>query len=162
MLMLARDAGARNVPHSFSNLLIHAVFSTKNRVRSMDAELRSRLFPYMGGILRKLGVTARLINGTEDHVHMLVNLPADLSVSECMRVVKANSSRWIHETLPRSRDFAWQNGYAAFTVSASNEKAVFDYIRQQEEHHRHISFEEEFVALLRKHGVPFDDKFLWK
>jgi putative transposase len=79
-----------------------------------------------------------------------------------MRVVKANSSRWIHEAWPRRRSFGWQTGYGAFTVSASNEDAVFNYIRKQEEHHRRISFQEEFVALLRKHRVPFDEKFLWK
>ena len=150
------------MPHSFSSLLIHAIFSTKDRLRFMDTDLRSKLFPYMGGILRELGATARLINGTEDHVHLLLNLPADLSVSECMRVLKANSFRWVHEMVPRRGAFGWQTGYAAFTVSASNEDAVFEYIRNQEEHHRRISFEEEFVALLRKHRVPFDEKFLWK
>ena len=150
------------MPHSFHNLLIHAVFSTKDRAACMDAELRSNLFPYMGGILREMGCTARLINGTADHVHLLINLAADLSVSECMRVVKTNSSRWIHETWPHRRSFAWQTGYGAFTVSPSNEGAVFNYIRKQEEHHRRISFQEEFVALLRKHRVPFDEKFLWK
>jgi len=148
------------MPHSFSNLLVHALFSTKDRVRSMDAELRSNLFPYMGGILRELGATGRLINGAADHVHILLNLPADLSVAECMRVVKANSSRWVNETSARQRGFAWQTGYAAFTVSASNEDAVLRYIRDQERHHRRISFQEEFVALLRKHRVPFDEKFL--
>lgn len=150
------------MPHSFSSLLVHAVFSTKDRIRYIDDELRSNLFPYIGGILRGIGATARIVNGTEDHVHMLVGVPADVSVSECMRVVKANSSRWVHERTPRHRGFAWQTGYGAFAVSASNEKAVVDYIRRQEEHHRRISFQEEFVALLRKHRVPFDEKFLWK
>lgn len=98
------------MPHSFSNLLIHAVFSTKDRARCMDGELRSSLFPYVGGILRGISATPRLINGTEDHIHILVGLPADVSVSECMRTVKANSSRWIHETSPRNRGFAWQDG----------------------------------------------------
>jgi len=150
------------MPHSFHNLLFHVVFSTKDRVACMDAELRSNLFPYMGGILREMGCTARLINGTADHVHLLINLRADLAVSECIRVVKANSSRWIHEAWPRHRGFGWQTGYGAFTVSASNEDAVFNYIRKQEEHHRRTSFQEEFVALLQKHCVPFDEKFLWK
>ncbi|HEX4001399.1 MAG TPA: IS200/IS605 family transposase [Candidatus Acidoferrales bacterium] len=148
------------MPHSFHSLLIHAVFSTKNRVAHMDAELRSNLFPYMDGILREMGCSARLINGTADYVHLLIDLPADLSVAECMRVVKANSSRWIHERWPHRRTFAWQAGYGAFTVSASSEEAVFDYIRTQEEHHRRVSFQDEFVALLRKHRVAFDEKFL--
>lgn len=150
------------MPHSFSNLLIHAVFSTKDRIRCMDADRRSNLFPYIGGILRELGANSRIVNGTEDHVHVLFNLPVGLSVSECMRVVKTNSSRWVHELSSRKHGFGWQTGYAAFTVSASNEDAVFEYIRNQEQHHRRISFEEEFVALLRKHRVPFDERFLWK
>lgn len=150
------------MPHSFHNLLFHVVFSTKDRVPSIDAELRSDLFPYIGGIVRQMDCTARLVNGTKDHVHLLMNLRADISVSECVRVVKANSSRWVHETQPRRSAFAWQTGYGAFTVSASNENAVFQYIQNQEKHHQRISFKEEFVALLRKHRVPFDEKFLWK
>jgi len=150
------------MPHSFHRLLIHIVFGTKDRIRCMDAELRSELFPYMGGIVREMGCTARLINGMEDHIHLLVDLRADISVAECVRIVKANSSRWVHEKWPRRRGFAWQTGYGAFTVSASNEDSVFEYIRNQEEHHRRVSWQEEFVALLRKHRVPFDEKFLWK
>ncbi len=150
------------MPHSFHRLLVHVVFSTKDRIPCMDAELRSALFPYMGGIVREMGCTPCLINGTEDHVHSLIDLRADVSVAECVRVVKANSSRWVHERWRRRREFAWQTGYGAFTVAASNEDAVFEYIRKQEEHHRSISFQDEFVALLRKHRVPFDDKFLWK
>lgn len=150
------------MPHSFHNLLIHAVFSTKDRIRCMDADLRPKLFPYMGGIVREMGCTARLINGTEDHVHLLIDLRADVSVAECMRVIKANSSLWIHRTWPPRRRFAWQTGYGAFTVSASNEDAVLEYINKQEQHHRRMSFEEEFVKLLRKHRVSFDEKFLWK
>jgi len=150
------------MPHSFSNLLIHAVFSTKDRARCLDDSLRSNLFPYIGGILRSVRAEPRLVNGTEDHVHILVGLPTDLSVADCLRAVKANSSRWIHEMSPPHRGFAWQDGYGAFTVSASNEEAVFEYIRRQEQHHRHVSFQEEFVALLRKHRVAFDERFIWR
>lgn len=150
------------MPHSFSNLLIHAVFSTKDRTRCLDDLLRSDLFPYIGGILRSVRAEPRLINGTEDHVHILTGLPTDLSVADCMRTVKTNSSRWIHEISPLQRGFAWQDGYAAFTVSASNEAAVFEYIRRQEQHHRRISFQEELVTLLVKHRVPFDKRFIWK
>jgi putative transposase len=150
------------MPHSYSNLLVHAVFSTKNRVRWINAEMQSRLFPYMGGICREIGATARLINGAEDHVHMLVSLPADLSVADCIRTVKANSSRWIHEQPALPRGFSWQAGYGAFTVSSSNEEQVLAYVRDQQRHHRWVTFQQEFVALLRKHGVAFDERFLWK
>ncbi len=117
------------MPHSYSTLLIHVVFSTKDRVPSMDAKIRPDLFAYMGGIVREIGGVARIINGTEDHVHMLMSLAADVSIAECLRVVKTNSSRWIHGTCP---SFAWQRGYGAFSVSASNQKPVMDYIRDQE------------------------------
>ena len=150
------------MPHTYSNLLVHAVFSTKDRIRWLDEELRSRLFPYMGGVVREIGGTGRLVNGTEDHVHMLVSLPVDLCVADCMRLVKANSSRWVHEQSTRYRAFAWQAGYGAFTVSASNEKQALAYIRNQESHHSRMTFQQEFIALLRKHGVAFDEGFLWK
>jgi len=150
------------MPHSYSSLLVHVIFSTKGRARSLDPSIRPDLFAYMGGIVREMRGAARLINGTEDHVHMLLSLPADIAVAECLRVVKTNSSRWIHETFARYRSFAWQMGYGAFTVSVSNEKQVFKYIQDQERHHRRITFEEEFVALLRKHGIAFDERFLWK
>ena len=130
----------------------------------------------MGGIVREMRGVARLINGVQDHLHMLISLPADLALAECLRVVKTNSSRWVHETLPHHpapprqnrarwgprRSFAWQTGYGAFSVSASNEKQVFQYIRDQERHHRRITFEEEFISLLRKHTISFDERFLWR
>lgn len=148
--------------YSFSSLLVHAVFSTKDRARRLDELLRSNLFPYIGGILRSIRAEPRLINGTADHVHILMRLPTDLSVAECMRAVKADSSRWVHEISPLQRGFAWQDGYAAFTVSASNEKAAFEYIRRQKQYHRRVSFEEELVSLLRKHRVPFDERLIWE
>jgi len=150
------------MPHSYSSLLVHAIFSTKGRAPSIDPKIRPDLWAYMGGIVREMRGVARVINGTDDHVHMLVSLPADLAVSECLRVVKTNSSRWIHEKFAHHLSFAWQTGYGAFSVSTSNEKQVIKYIQDQERHHRRMTFEEEFIALLRKHGVAFDERFLWK
>ena len=150
------------MPHSYSNLLIHVAFSTKGRARSIDAPIQPDLWAYMGGIVREMRGTARLINGVQDHVHMLISLPADISLADCLRVVKTNSSRWIHEAFPHHRSFAWQTGYGAFSVSASNERQVFRYIQDQERHHRRMTFEEEFISLLRKHAISFDERFLWK
>jgi len=150
------------MPHSYSSLLVHAIFSTKGRAPSIDPEIRPDLWAYMGGIVREMRGVARVINGIDDHAHMLVSPPADISVAECLRVVKTNSSRWIHQRFARHRSFAWQTGYGAFSVSASNEKQVIKYIQDQERHHRRMTFEEEFIALLRKHGVAFDERFLWK
>ncbi len=155
-------SGRKKMPHSYSALLAHAVFSTKDRVRLIDAQIRPDLFAYMGGIVREMGAAAPLINGTDDHLHMLIRLAADMSIAECLRVVKTNSSRWVHEVFADHRSFAWQIGYGAFSVSASNEEQVIRYIQDQERHHRRISFQEEFMVLLRKHGVAFDERFLWK
>ena len=124
------------MPKTFTNLLIHAIFSTKGRTPSIDAELRPRLFAYMGGVVREIQGTPLIVNGAEDHAHLLFGLPATASVAEVMRVVKANSSKWVHEQWPARSDFAWQSGYGAFSVSQSNAEAVRRYIADQEEHHR--------------------------
>ncbi len=148
--------------HTFTHLLYHVVFGTKNRHPFMDKDLTERLFPYLGGIIRELGGTALTIGGMPDHTHLLVSLPPTLAVADVLRVVKTNSSRWVHETWPERRTFAWQAGYGAFSVSRSNEDAVARYIANQEEHHRRISFEEEFIALLKKHGISYDPRYLWQ
>lgn len=147
--------------HTHTNLLFHIVFSTKERALLLDAELKPRLFAYLGGIFRELGGMALLINGPADHIHILALLPAKLGVSEVVGKVKANSSGWVHREFPDKRSFAWQTGYAAFTVSHSQRQSVLDYIWDQEEHHRKISFKEEFVAFLKKHEIAYDERYLW-
>lgn len=148
--------------HTFTNLITHAVFSTKDRLPPIDGELQQRLFPYLGGIVRELGGKALAINGMGDHVHLLLVLSAEHSVAEAMRTVKANSSRWIHQTWPARSRFAWQRGYGAFSVSRSNVPAVARYIEEQQKHHRRLSTEEESILLLEKHGVEYDPRWLWK
>jgi REP element-mobilizing transposase RayT len=102
-----------------------------------------------------------IINGPADHVHLLVSLPATESIAELLRVVKTNSSRWVHEQIPAQKRFAWQAGYAAFTVSGSRAADVRAYIAAQQEHHRRVSFQEEFLTFLRKHGLAYDERDLW-
>lgn len=148
--------------HSFTDLLTHAVFSTKDRMRYIDTVIRTDLHAYLGGIVREMGATALMVGGTDDHVHMLLLLPPDMAVADCLRVVKTNSSRWVHERWPDRRKFAWQTGYAAFSVSQSNRDSVIRYIRDQERHHRKMSFQDELLALLRKHGIKFDERYIWK
>ena len=148
--------------HTFADLLVHVIFSTKDRAPLLDAELKSRLFPYMGGIARELGATAMSINGPTDHVHILLLLPARIGLSEIIGKVKANSTGWVHREVPGKWNFAWQTGYGAFSVSHSQTQAVLDYIAGQEEHHRKVSFQEEFVAFLKKHEIEYDEKFLWE
>jgi REP element-mobilizing transposase RayT len=149
------------MPHSFASLLVHAIFSTKNRLPDLTPDLAVRLFPHMGGIVRERNGIATIINGPLDHVHLLLSLPTTESLADLLRVVKTNSSRWVHEQFPGKREFGWQAGYAAFTVSASRAGAVRDYIATQQEHHRRVSFQEEFVTFLRKHGIAYDARDLW-
>jgi REP element-mobilizing transposase RayT len=146
---------------TFTNLLTHIVFSTKDRVSSIRPELNPDLHAYMGGIIRNLAGQALIVNGMADHVHLLVWLPPTVAIAEALRVLKANSSRWVHDTQGR-RTFAWQAGYGAFSVSHSNTSVVVKYIQEQEKHHRRISFQEEFLALLRKNNIAYDERYIWQ
>jgi putative transposase len=148
--------------HTYANLLTHVIFSTKDRCGFIAADLGRLLFPYMGGIIRELNGTALAINGLTDHVHLLLALPPNLALSEAMRVLKTNSSRWVHEQWPQRRAFAWQTGYGAFSVSQSNADQVCAYIASQEEHHRRVSFQEEFLAFLKRHGIAYDERYIWE
>ena len=148
--------------HTFTNLLCHVIFSTKDRLPQIDADLRPRLMAYLGGIVRELHAAPLIANGPDDHVHLLVGLPATLAVADLVRVVKANAWRWVHEQWPARKAFAWQTGYGAFSVSQSSAEAVRQYIAGQEEHHRHVSFQEEFVAFLKRHGIAYDDRYIWE
>jgi len=141
------------MPHSFASLLVHVVFSTKDRVSDLSPGLAARLFPYMAGIVRERKGVPLIINGPADHVHLLVYVPAKESIADLLRVVKTNSSRWVHEQFPERRRFGGQAGYAAFTVSASRAADVAGYIAAQQEHHRQVSFQEEFLSFLKKHGI---------
>ncbi len=142
--------------HSYTQNIIHVVFSTKGRAKFILPCAQGKLWAYIGGICKNEGIFVHGIGGTEDHVHCLLQLPPTQKLAKSIGTIKANSSRWLRET---ARDFAWQQGYAAFSVSASQLRTVNRYVRNQEAHHRKMSFEEEFLALLRKHGVKYDPKF---
>jgi len=143
--------------HSFASCLVHCVWSTKNREPCLTPGLRERLWPYLGGIARQNQMNALAIGGASDHVHMLFSLPATLSVAKAMQLLKGNSSKWIRETFPKMRFFAWQEGYGAFSVGVSGVDRTVAYIRNQAEHHRTRSFREEYAAMLKKHGFPFEE-----
>ena len=147
---------------TFTHLLTHVIFSTKERRPLLKAEFRPRLFAYMGGIIRDLGGKALIINGTSDHMHVLVSMPATIPIAEMMRVVKSKSSRWVHEQFSSESGFTWQAGYGAFSVSHSNAEAVKHYIADQEAHHRKVSFQDELLSLLRKNGLEYDERYIWK
>ena len=138
------------------------VFSTRDRAPVLSPELAARLFPYMGGIVKEIKAAALIVNGPADHVHLLLSIPATASVAEVLRVLKTNSSRWVHEQFPARKRFAWQAGYGAFTVSASRQEDVKAYIASQQEHHRKVSFQEEFLSLLKKHGLESVAEDCWR
>ncbi len=147
--------------HTYTYLVTHVVFSTKDRLPMISADLKPRLFPYMNGIIGNIEGKALAIGGMPDHVHLLLSLPPTVSIAETMRVLKANSSKWLHENEPKQSKFGWQTGYAAFSVSRSGVEDVARYIENQEEHHRKFPFQEELLALLKKHEIEYDERYIW-
>jgi len=148
--------------HTYTNFLSHIVFSTHGRAALIIDEIRDDVYRYLGGILRELRAVPIIIGGMPEHVHLLVRMPADLCPADCVRTLKSNSTGWIKEKWPKCRSFAWQSGYGGFSVSESQRAAVIRYIQGQPLHHRRLTFQEEFLALLKKHGVEFDERYLWQ
>ena len=147
--------------HTYTNILIHALFSTKDRQPLLTPEIRDELFRYLGGAINELRGQSLLVNGPRDHVHMFFVQPRTLSIADVMEKVKGNSSGWVKDRWPARRHFGWQTGYAAFSVSKSHVEQVKRYIRNQEEHHRKVSYLEEVVAFLNKHGVEYDPRYVF-
>jgi putative transposase len=148
------------MPHSYVSCLMHCVFSTSQRQKLISQDLQQRLWPFMGGIARENNMKALAIGGIEDHVHLLLSLPATASVAKAIQVIKGGSSKWIHENFPEHRDFAWQEGYGAFSVAISQIQATVRYIQTQQEHHRKRTFEEEFLCFLKKHEIEYDERYV--
>jgi REP-associated tyrosine transposase len=149
------------VSHTHTCLHYHLVFRPKNRTRSITPAIQTRLHEYLAGIVRGANGVPIQIGGTADHAHLLVTLNQNLSLADFMRELKAGSSGWVHDTFPEARDFKWQSGYGAFTVSHSAVESAKAYIANQEEHHRKLSFQDEFRALLERHEIQFEEKYLW-
>ena len=150
------------MPSSWTQCYGHLIFSTKHRVPMIGPDLHARLYPFFGGIAKTLRAQLLAGNGMPDHVHLLVRCPADLSIAELAREVKARSSSWIHETFAGLPEFAWQRGYGGFSVSHSAVPAVEAYIRHQQEHHADKSFMQEFEEFLQKHGVEYDPRYVFE
>ncbi len=147
--------------NTYTSLHYHLVFSTKNRERWINPEIEERVWSYLAGIAKQNKMTPIQIGGVEDHVHVLLGASPTLAPSKIAQMVKGGSSAWIHDTFPDMKAFAWQDGFGGFTVSRSNVESVADYIRGQREHHRSRTFQDEYLALLQKHGVSYDEKYLW-
>jgi REP element-mobilizing transposase RayT len=146
--------------HTYTNILIHALFSTKDCEPWLTPEIREEVFRYLGGTLNELRGRSLLVNGPSDHVHMLFDQPRTLSIATVMEKVKANSSGWVKERWPERRYFGWQTGSAAFSVSKSHEERVKRYISNQGEPHRKVSFQEELLPFLKRHGVEYNPRYV--
>jgi putative transposase len=146
---------------TLTNLVYHIVFSTKNREPNITAPIRMELYKYIGGIVRAEGGTLLEIGGMPDHVHLVVRFKSEPSVATMIKIIKSKSSKWLNEQPKRPGRFEWQRGYAAFTVSVSQLEAVRSYVKNQEPHHRRKTFQDELRLLLEKHGVEYDERFLW-
>jgi putative transposase len=146
---------SERVTHRYPNILVHCVFSTKERRDLIPQELLPKLWNYFAGIGRNHGMPVLAAGGISNHSHLVIALPPDMPVAKAVQVLKANSSRWLHE---HGIEFSWQEEYGAFSVSNSNKEAVKNYIEHQAEHHQKRSYEIEFEAMLRKSGIAFDSK----
>ena len=145
---------------SFTNLLYHIIFSTKDRRPIITLDHQTRLYEYIGGVVRGTGGISLGINGMEDHVHLLAKLRPDRALSDVLRELKSNATGWMHDVFPRLANFSWQRGYGAFTVSQSNLKQVQNYLARQKEHHRTVSFRDEFIKFLKVNNIKYDERFI--
>ena len=146
---------------SLSKVLLHIIFSTKNREPWLDSNVRPRMHAYLATICRDAGADFVLVGGVSDHVHIVTTLARTLSQAQLIEEIKKASSKWVKALDAPYRGFFWQRGYAAFSVSPSQLDSVLEYVNKQQEHHRTRTFQEEYRELLRKHGVDFDERFVW-
>ena len=144
---------------SYHSLYYHIIFSTKNKNTYMNDVQLEEMYKYMSGVIKSIKAKLFLINGPSDHVHIALSMNPDVSISDSVRAIKANTSRWIHQRFEGFHDFAWQEGYSAFSVSKSNIQSVVNYIQNQREHHKAITFEEELKSFLEKHNIDYNPKY---
>ncbi|MBA7558261.1 hypothetical protein ES705_51057 [subsurface metagenome] len=146
--------------NSYISCYVHYVFSTKNQEKWLKSDIREKLFPYIGGICRENNFKLIKAGGVDDHLHLLVSLPSTITIAKAIQYLKGGSSRWIHETFGDMKNFAWQEGYGAFTIGVSQIDRTIKYITNQEDHHRKKTFREEFIDILNYHGIEFEEKYL--
>jgi REP element-mobilizing transposase RayT len=149
------------MPQSLARILVHLIFSTKNREPFLNVDLRAELHPYLSAVLNHDGCPAIEVGGVEDHVHLLFGLSRTLTIAQVVENVKTSSSKWIKVKDASLSHFYWQAGYGAFSVSQSNAAAVIRYIQNQAEHHRRESFQDEFRKFLQRYQIPYDEKHVW-
>jgi len=146
---------------SYIRVYIHYTFSTKNREPYIVPELENRLWAYMGGITKRNNLKVMAINGTEDHAHVLLSLPATITIANAIKLVKGASSNWVSSTFPQFQDFEWQKGYGAFSISHYDLQKTINYIKTQKKHHQSQDYKSEFLGLLIEHDIDYDEKYIW-
>lgn len=149
------------MPQSLSSVLIHLIFSTKNREPFITPTIETELHPYMATIFRGLESPSLAINGTHDHIHILFSLSRVIAIADLLEEVKTESSKWIKTKGPEFRNFHWQRGYGAFSIGRSQVEEVKQYIHGQKEHHRRVTFQEEYRKFLKAYGVEYDERYVW-
>jgi putative transposase len=149
------------MPQSLAQILVHLVFSVKNREPLLEDSTHAELHAYLGGIIRNLNGTLLKAGSVTDHIHLLVAHPRTCSPAELVQEVKTGSSKWLKTRGPRFATFHWQNGYGVFSVSPSHRAAVESYLERQPDHHRRITFQDEYRVLLKKHGIEYDERYVW-
>jgi len=149
------------VPQSLSKVIFHIIFTTKNREPWLDSNARPRMHAYLATVCRDLGAELVRVGGVADHVHIVTTLPRTVSQAQFIEQIKKASSKWIKDLDARYRGFFWQRGYGAFSVSPNQLDAVLQYVDAQQEHHRTRTFQEEYRELLRRHGIDFDERYVW-
>jgi REP-associated tyrosine transposase len=149
------------MPQSLSSVLIHLVFSTKNREPFISPEIESELYPYMAKIFRELKSPSLAIDGTRDHIHSLFSLARTIAIADLVEEIKTSTSKWIKTNGREFRGFSWQRGYAAFSIGQSNVETLKRYIHNQKEHHQRRTFQDELRKLLRAYQIPFDERYVW-
>ncbi|HEX2473927.1 MAG TPA: IS200/IS605 family transposase [Lacipirellulaceae bacterium] len=146
---------------SLSNVILHLVFSTKNRKPWIDVEIETELFKYLAGVCREIKCPSHKIGGTDDHIHIACTLARTMAISTLLEEVKTSSSKWIKAKGDEYHDFAWQNGYGAFSIGQSQLPDLKNYIANQREHHRRVSFQDEYRQILAKYEVEYDERYVW-
>ena len=148
--------------HKLTSLLVHIIFSTRNREPLIPPADEPALFAYLGGIVRNHGCALMAANGTADHVHLLISMSKSVALADLLLAIKRDTSRWLHERSADNANFSWQGGYAAFSIGASQQAAACAYIAKQKAHHQKVSFQDELQAFLRTYQVAFDEKYIWQ
>lgn len=149
------------MPQSLANILAHLVFSTKGRSPVLSDAWRDELHGYIGGITRRCGCDLLAAGSVQDHIHLFFPLPRTISVANLVREIKTGATQWIRERDPQLSEFHWQAGYGIFSVSPGHKEVILQYLARQKEHHRTVSFQEEYRRFLEKYSIQYDERYVW-